>query len=145
MVSSTSKGKGTAPSRTYAQFPPDLRDRKLAREYEHQNQYAPQNSEGTTKKAHVRLWLIRGVDDPDTNRRFSTSERSEIYPVAETGQQADQISATSSSIYTLDKQQDSAEAVSQALGFATIGDTELLNIRTADQRTKSEAFDLRKI
>jgi len=65
--------------------------------------------------------------------------------VAETGQQADQISATSSSIYTLDKQQDSAEAVSQALGFATIGDTELLNIRTADQRTKSEAFDLRKI
>jgi len=65
--------------------------------------------------------------------------------VAETGQQADQISVTSSSIYTLDKQQDSAEAVSQALGFATIGDTELLNIRTANQRMKSEAFDSRKI
>lgn len=65
--------------------------------------------------------------------------------MAETGQQADQISVTSSSIYTLDKQQDSAEAVSQALGFATIGDTELLNIRTANQRMKSEAFDSRKI
>ena len=86
-----------------------------------------------------------GFQDPSPDPTVPRGGASELYPVAESSQQDEEYTTNSSSHYTLDKQEDSVEAVSQALGMATIEDTGPVNISTADKRTKSEAFDPRKM